>query len=282
MEVQAVILNTRALDELDEMYHQAVEMLDVESKAHLAKYYHRVDSVRGLIGRLLPRMLLSRRDVATGEMKFAKTSVGKPYITTPIDPPIGYNITHDNGVVAMVHSSGSDLYPDPPAYRLGIDVMLLQLPKRDTFPGFVGIFSEQLTDVERTILLPPTPILELSQHEQLRRFYLIWTLKEAYTKALGLGMGFDFGRIEYDVPNDLVRIDGQEPRGWEFTRFDLRNDIKAEQSEEYVGVVARYLGDSATSGSRVKFSSSPPSWLKVYNAANFLEAAIRKLGSGET
>lgn len=95
-------------------------------------------------------------------------------------------------------------------------------------------------------------------------------------------MGFDFGRIEYDVPNDLVRIDGQEPRGWEFTRFDLRNDIKAEQSEEYVGVVARYLGDSATSGSRVQFSSSPPSWLKVYDAANFLEAAIRKLGGGET
>ena len=44
----------------------------------------------------------------------------------------------------MVFSSGHDLYPDPPAYRLGIDVMLLQLPKRDTFTGFVGIFSEQV------------------------------------------------------------------------------------------------------------------------------------------
>lgn len=43
----------------------------------------------------------------------------------------------------MAFSSGSDLYPDPPAYRIGIDVMLLQLPKRDTFPGFVEIFSDQ-------------------------------------------------------------------------------------------------------------------------------------------
>ena len=64
--------------------------------------------------------------------------------STPIDPPIGYNITHDSGVVAMAFCSGQDLYPDPPAFRVGVDVMLLQLPKRDTFPEFVGIFSEQV------------------------------------------------------------------------------------------------------------------------------------------
>ena len=44
----------------------------------------------------------------------------------------------------MAFSTGSDLYPDPPAYRIGVDVMLLQLPKRDTFSGFVQIFSEQV------------------------------------------------------------------------------------------------------------------------------------------
>lgn len=118
----------------------------------------------GLIGRLLPRLLLKERGVSSHSMRFAKTSVGKPYIashdqsvisggsmlnasieqTTPIEPPIGYNITHDNGVVGMAFSSGADLYPDPPAYRVGLDVMLLQLPKRDTFPGFVDIFSEQV------------------------------------------------------------------------------------------------------------------------------------------
>ena len=62
-----------------------------------------------------------------------------------MDTPVGYNITHDNGVVAMVYSMGADLYPDPPTYRVGVDVMLLQLPKRDTFPGFVEIFSDQVS-----------------------------------------------------------------------------------------------------------------------------------------
>ena len=67
--------------------------------------------------------------------------------TSAVEPPIGYNITHDNGVVAMAFSTGKDLYPDPPAYRIGLDVMLLQLPKRDTFPGFVEIFSEQVSSM---------------------------------------------------------------------------------------------------------------------------------------
>lgn len=92
--------------------------------------------------------------------------------------PIGYNVTHDNGVVAMAFSVGKSLFPDPPAYRVGLDVMLLQLPKRDTFPGFVEIFSEQvrivgsyivpllmsfgLVDVSRTNDTSPTCISSIA------------------------------------------------------------------------------------------------------------------------
>lgn len=73
----------------------------------------------------------------------------------------------------MAFSTGKLLFPDPPAYRIGLDVMLLQLPKRDTFRGFVEIFSEQVgtthfyqichflgwvgpVDIPRTSDTPPT------------------------------------------------------------------------------------------------------------------------------
>ncbi|CDO74018.1 hypothetical protein BN946_scf185043.g67 [Trametes cinnabarina] len=223
-------------------------------------------------------MLLKERHIPNDDMRFFKTQAGKPYICTKLSSPIGYNITHDNGVVAMAYSTGADLYPDPPAYRVGVDVMLLQLPKRDTFSGFVNVFSDQLTELERNILLPPASEPPLSQREQLRRFFLIWTLKEAYTKALGLGLGFDFGRIEYDVPNDVVRIDGEAPRGWEFTRFELQNAVKDRPIEDYVGVVARYTGDDAPLERRVQ-AASTGGWLKVQDAKEFLSAAIRELGS---
>ncbi|KAI0721830.1 hypothetical protein C8T65DRAFT_629312 [Cerioporus squamosus] len=279
MEVWAVTLDAATLGDLDELYARALLALDDESKTQVQKYYHRIDRVRGLIGRLLPRLLLKYRGIPANAMIFGRTQAGKPYITTPVSPPIGYNITHDNEVVAMAFSTGPDLHPDPPAYRIGVDVMLLQLPKRDTFPGFVEIFTEQLTNLERSILLPPPPASPLSKEEQLRRFYLIWTLKEAYTKALGLGMGFDFSRIEYDVPNDVVRIDGVVPRGWEFTRFELQAEVKEGHLEDYVGVVARFVGDSAAESEKVKVAPSAPPWLKVYNATQFLVTAIKELVS---
>ncbi len=90
-------------------------------------------------------------------------------------------------------------------------------------------------------------------------------------------MGFDFSRIEYDVPNDVVRIDGVVPRGWEFTRFELKNELKSGNVENYVGVVARFVGDGAVDHEKVNVASSTPTWLKVQDAAHFLEVAIVEL-----
>lgn len=130
--------------------------------------------------------------------------------------------------------------------------------------------------MERKILLPPATAPSLPPREQLRRFFLIWTLKEAYTKALGLGMGFDFSRIEYDVPNDVVRIDGKAPLGWEFIRFELENTVKDGVIEEYVGVTARFVGEEAGSECKVRAVSSP-GWIRVVDAKKFLNTAIEEL-----
>ena len=61
-----------------------------------------------------------------------------------LSEPIGYNITHDNGLIAMAYASGADLHPDPPAYKIGVDVMLLQLPRRTNYEGFVESVSDQV------------------------------------------------------------------------------------------------------------------------------------------
>ena len=135
----------------------------------------------------------------------------------------------------------------------------------------------KLTKLELSILIPPPTDPPLSRPDQLRRFYLIWTLKEAYTKALGLGLGFDFSRIEYDVPNDVVQIDGLIPHGWEFTRFELQNQANAGHVEDYVGVVARFVGDGGTEYEKVRVAPSTPTWLTVYDAAKFLNVAIQEL-----
>jgi len=108
--------------------------------------------------------------------------------------------------------------------------------------------------------------IEVPPSEQLRRFFWMWTLKEAYTKALGLGLGFDFRRVEFDVVNRIVRVDGQIPQGWRFSMFVIEDG-----EDLYQGVVAEQLGGTST---EVVNESMKPDWLTIHDAAPFSEDAV--------
>lgn len=119
----------------------------------------------------------------------------------------------------------------------------------------------QLTQIERQAL-----DIEVPPSEKLRRFFWMWTLKEAYTKALGLGLGFDFRRVEFDVVNRIVRVDGQIPQGWHFNLFVIEDG-----EDLYQGVVAEQLGGTST---EVVNELMKPNWLTIHDAVSFAEYAI--------
>ncbi|KAG7097279.1 hypothetical protein E1B28_004644 [Marasmius oreades] len=246
------------------IYQKGLQLVDQESAIRIKKFYRREDACRGLISRLLPRVLLKEKGIASNKMSFGTTSVGKPYITTPgIDPPLAYNISHDNNLVVMAFAPGKT---NPPSFSLGVDVMKVQMSSRqDTYTSFINIFQDQLTPLERISLLSPT----VSKEDGLKRFFWIWTLKEAYTKALGLGLGFDFSRVEFDIAADSVRVDGEVPLGWRFTKFEMRVIDGLN-----VGVVAEHIGDIATV---VVSENEPKEWLQSMTAVMFLERAIQEL-----
>ena len=90
-------------------------------------------------------------------------------------PAIEFNISHSDGCVAVAVSM------DGP---VGIDLECVAADLRSE------IVEDVLTAAERDRLL------QLSADEKWRRFMRIWTAKEACAKALGLGLGLDFRRIE--------------------------------------------------------------------------------------
>lgn len=99
----------------------------------------------------------------------------------------------------------------------------------------------------------------------------MWTMKEAYTKALGLGLGFDFRRVEYDIESNVVRVDKTIPPGWRFSKFVL-NDSE----DLYEGVVAEFIGGTQTDVIEV---SESPKWLLSQRAEEFVKRVIRDLQS---
>ncbi|KAF8232452.1 4'-phosphopantetheinyl transferase [Tricholoma matsutake] len=265
MQVWAVIYNPTLFSE--DLYQRALHLVDPDSAARIKRFYHREDACRTLIGRLLTRTMLKQRGVPPTQMIFGVTEAGKPYIKTAgIGPPIAYNVSHDNALVAMIFAPG--IY-GPPAYNVGIDVMKVRIPGRDTFTSFVDTMGDQLTPLEQCCLFRAG----ISQDEGLRRFFWIWTLKEAYTKALGLGLGFDFRRVEFDVEENVVRVDKEILAGWRFNKFiiNVGEDL-------YEGVVAEYLGGAQIEV--VPESASQP-WLVCHDAVPFVEKAIQNLAEVE-
>ncbi|KAG6334150.1 hypothetical protein ID866_4938 [Astraeus odoratus] len=262
----------------DSLYHNALSLVDQAAQLKIKRFLRREDACRSLIGNLLPRVLLTKRGVPKEVLTFAATDAGKPYCTAPgIDPPLGFNVTHDEGVVAMAFGTG-DL--GPPAFNVGIDVMQLKVPPRVSFVDFVDSVSSQACDptcplgwatltvvTQLTTLERDLVLADISQSEALRRFYWIWTLKEAYTKALGIGLGFDFQRIQYDVLKDGITVDGEPARGWQFRKFEV-----AQSGNKYVGVAARFIGGRMTTIEDLDVGS-----LVCYDAASFVNRAVEEL-----
>ncbi|VDC06934.1 unnamed protein product [Peniophora sp. CBMAI 1063] len=290
-----VLLVTEPTAISEDTYERALALVDVVSRERCGRFYHRADSYRCLIGRLLPRVLLAREGVSPESISFAETPSRKPYIATPkLSPPLAFNVSHDNELVGIAYARGE-------RENIGLDLMRVSRPRGTSYASFVESVGEALSAKETKALLSTTT----PQAESWRRFYRIWTTKEAYTKALGLGLGFDFARIDCSFPSavsgtppaspqkaaefhsgaipladntplsisaleeeeDRVLVDGVPPHGWEFRTLAL-----TVAGESYEIVAARAGGNSP-------FAMHPidPRDAEVVRAQSFLEEALRLL-----
>lgn len=141
-------------------------------------------------------------------------------------------MSHDNHIVAIVSQQGS--LPD--VRKVGIDVMKRALPRNETYRSFLLAIGDTLTPGEVALFKPG-----IDPGTAERYIFQLWTLKEAYTKALGLGLGFDFKRIEFDIPTLRVLVDGQPPKGWEFVLFEILDG-----EDIYQGTAVRWVGGEET------------------------------------
>eukprot|EP01134_Creolimax_fragrantissima_P005530 CFRG5530T1 len=178
----------------EELVH-CLRSIQPEECKRIARFRFRRDAVLALVGRLLLRKAvcecysLQWRDVRLG-----RTDRNKPVILNDEASKFAMelNVSH-HGPYAVLAGEQAKL--------CGVDVMTIET--QDNVENFFSLMEPQCSKSEwKEIMSSASP---------LEHFYRVWTLKESYIKATGVGLHLELGRVVFVQPN----LDGYEETGIE-------------------------------------------------------------------
>jgi 4'-phosphopantetheinyl transferase len=160
----------RATDALtDQAIAAAVSTLSEEERAQYARFHFARDSRDYAAAHALLRTVLSRDSNRRPESwRFDKTAHGKPYLIGDGEGSRSFSLSHTHGMVACAVANGGDV---------GVDVECV-----DRDPNVLEIASRFFSPAEAQLLG------RLDGESRRRRFFELWTLKEALVKAIGVGL----------------------------------------------------------------------------------------------
>ena len=169
-----------------------------------------------LVAWALVRTTLSRyADVDPSDWTFTTNRYGRPEIIDPSGvPPLRFNLSHTPGLIACIVALERDV---------GVDVENTR--RRTTGPDIARRFFAH-TEVEALELLP--------EDRQQEAFFEYWTLKEAYIKAVGVGISLGLERFSFALDScaGVRGVAGREPPTISFAA-DLDDDPSAWQFAQY-------------------------------------------------
>jgi 4'-phosphopantetheinyl transferase len=211
VDVYILYRDTRSLD--SGAVELAEQHLSIEERGRRDRLHFKDDRRDFIIAHdLLRRALSWHADVLPTDWRFATTDLGKPSIesTDPRLRALSFSLSHTRGCVACAITGSAPV---------GIDVESIgqsQLSQRvaDRF------FSE-----EESSWLRRCP-------DDLRgtRFTELWTLKEAFLKATGVGLGKSLADFSFRM-DDHNRIEFSAPSGftageWHFALFEPFSNVR--------------------------------------------------------
>jgi 4'-phosphopantetheinyl transferase len=156
-------------------------LLDPEERARNARFLVEPPRRLHLAARVLLRQTLSHyRAVDPRDWRFGYNAYGRPYVEAPEHGrTLHFNLSHTDGLVALAVSEASDI---------GVDV---EIVTRDLNFGQMSkaVFAQaELEAYER-----------VDASERCSAFFVLWTLKEAYIKARGMGLALPLDGFAFDL-----------------------------------------------------------------------------------
>jgi 4'-phosphopantetheinyl transferase len=190
-------------------------LLSADERARQARFRFAKDQKRHLVTRALVRTVLSRYAAARPEdWVFSAGMHGRPAICAPqTAPPLEFNISHCADLVMLGVTTGR---------TLGIDTESTEGRAFD-IDGLDRYFAPEES----------AALLSLPPEQRRRRFFELWTLKESYIKARGMGLAIRLDAFRFEVTGERrlalhMRPElGDSAALWRVWQLDLRPDYLA-------------------------------------------------------
>jgi len=176
----------------DLLFNYLKTLLTKKEKDKLAHYKNSKAQHTALITRAICRLVLSQYTNTTpSDLSFIKNQHGKPELTNNSNK-IRFNLSHNNDLIIIAICAKDDI---------GCDIEN-PLRKVNIEPLTRRYFSEQ----EHLEICTLTPKI------QQQRFFEMWTLKEAFVKATGIGisLGLDTFYFDKDVVSKEINVQFNE------------------------------------------------------------------------
>ena len=181
-------------------------LLTPEDQERWQRYKFEKNQRESLATRALVRIALShqRREVAPQSWRFKENEYGKPFL----DPDCGlhFNLSNSVGLVVCLIAEGA---------QVGVDV-----EAHARAPQIMNVIERVFSSAERAQLAA------LEEAAKLDRALSLWTLKEAYIKARGMGLALPLEKISFlsdGAEGIRLEIDpdvDSNPSRWRFCSFD--------------------------------------------------------------
>jgi 4'-phosphopantetheinyl transferase len=188
------------LNEQSGVLHSFLGVLNPTERARAERFHFQKDRDRFVIARGMLRMILGRYlDVEAERLQICYGPYGKPVLADVHKKDrLHFNVSHSHSLTLCAIAREREL---------GID---LEYVREELATESIARHVLSQGEIERLRELPPS--------QRARAFFNCWTRKEAYIKAVGIGLSLPLNQIEVsfapDEPAALLSERGMDVFGW--------------------------------------------------------------------
>jgi 4'-phosphopantetheinyl transferase len=185
------------------IFSSLLSLVHRDKQLKISRFHNVQDAERALISEILLRsIIIEKLKIKNSEIIFDKNKFGKPFLKGSFN--FEFNISHSGKwVVCAIHNN-----------PIGVDI-------ERVLPIDFDIARRFFTESEYNILLNKLDL------EKVPFFYELWTLKESYIKAAGMGLSLHLNSFSINfMQSNIEVITDNEFSNRFFKQYTIDNEYK--------------------------------------------------------